>query len=967
MRKTGRWFSGRYTAVPLLAAALLAPAVIGASESKGVVVSGGGPVPGAVVTATFNGKTFTTVTNARGEYRFPDLTDGAWTVRVELRFFAPLTQTVTVSAAVTNTQWDLKVLPLSEAMAQAAVVAPASPATAPVAAAAAPRQGLLLNGSVNNAATSKYSLAQAFGNTRTHYRDLYNGFLHFNYNNSAFDARPFSLTGQEAEKPAYDQVTGILSLGGPIQIPHLLRHGPDFNLQYTWRRDNQSVINTGLVPTAAQHAQAAVPQAAALLALYPLPNVVGNTAYNFQAPVVNGTHLDSLVFHADKGFKRETLSGRFEFDSTRANSTNLFGFRDNTPVLDISTTINWHHRWNGALYSDIAYSFSRSRNEVDPFFANRTNIAGEAGFAGVNQDPANWGPPTLNFASGIVSLTDAQSARNRNETNEVKGSVTYYRGRHNFEAGADFRQQEFNYFTQPNPRGEFTFTGLATGSDFSDFLAGVPDSAQISFGNPDKYLRQPALAVYGNDDWRVQPDLTLNYGVRWEYEAPATELKNRLANIDQVDNFAAVTPVTAQAPIGPLSGMQYPRSLLRPDRAIVEPTFGLAWRPLPASSLLVRAGYSLRADTSIYSPIALSLAEQAPFARSISADNSTCPQTLANGPTACATNTADTFGIDPNYRRGYVQQWNANVQRDLPAAMQFNAWYTGNRGLNGMQQFLPNTYPVGGANPCPTCAVGFAYRTSTGSSNRQEGRVQLRRRLRSGFTATVMYTFSKSVDDDSVLGGNGPLVAGSTATPAAATTAQNWLDLHAERSLSSFNQKHLLNATFQYTTGMGLGGGTLLRGWGGRLYKEWTVASTIAAGSGIPLTPVYDAVVPGTGFAGSIRPDRTGAPLHSGLPAGYHLNPSAFAAPAAGQWGSAGRNSITGPSTFTLNTSVMRTFRLPAKTSFDFRIDATNLLNHVVFQNYITTINPSTVSPTFGLPGNTDAMRSLQVNATLRF
>ena len=713
---------------------------------------------------------------------------------------------------------------------------------------------------MNNAATSPFSLSRAFGNTRSHYRDLYNGFFHITYNNSALDARPYSLTGQEAEKPDYNQFTAILSIGGPLHIPHLLPRGPDFNVQYTWQRDNQSLINTGLVPTLDQRtlaASTAVPQAAALLALYPEPNVAGNTAYNFQLPVLNASHVDSFVGHANKSFGPESISGRFELDSTRANNTNLFGFRDSMPVLNLSTAINWHHRWASNLFSDIGYSFSRSRNEVDPFFANRSNIAGEAGFAGVNQDSENWGPPTLNFSSGIEPLSDEQSARNRNETNGLSASAEYYRGRHNIKAGVNFRRQEFNYFTQVNPRGTFTFTGLTTGSDFSDFLAGIPDLAQINYGNPDKYLRESVLSLYGNDDWRLQPDLTLNYGVRWEYESPATELKNRLANIDVADNFAAVAPVTAQAPVGPLTGIRYPSSLVRPDRAIVEPIVGVAWRPLPASSLLIRAGYSLRADTSIYSPIALSLAEQAPFSLSISADNATCPQSLATGPTPCASNSVNTFGIDPNYRRGYVQQWQFNVQSDLPAALQLNVWYTGTRGLNGMQQFLPNTYPVGGVNFCPTCSTGFLYRTSTGSSNRQEGRVQLRRRLRSGFTATVMYAFSKSIDDDSVLGGNGPMVAGTTATLPSATTAQNWLDLHAERSLSSFDQRHLLNANFQYTTGMGLGGGTLLRGWGGRLYKEWTVHGTLAAGSGLPLTPVYDAVVSGTGFTGSIRPDRT--------------------------------------------------------------------------------------------------------------
>jgi len=88
--------------------------------------------------------------------------------------------------------------------------------------------------------------------------------------------------------------------------------------------------------------------------------------------------------------------------------------------------------------------------------------------------------------------------------------------------------------------------------------------------------------------------------------------------------------------------------------------------------------------------------------------------------------------------------------------------------------------------------------------------------------------------------------------------AQNWLDLPAERGLSTFDQRHLLNAQLQYTTGMGIGGGTLMTGWKGRLLKEWTFLSQIVYGSGLPETPIYLAAVPGTGVTGTIRPDATG-------------------------------------------------------------------------------------------------------------
>ena len=121
------------------------------------------------------------------------------------------------------------------------------------------------------------------------------------------------------------------------------------------------------------------------------------------------------------------------------------------------------------------------------------------------------------------------------------------------------------------------------------------------------------------------------------------------------------------------------------------------------------------------------------------------------------------------------------------------------KGTRGTQEFLPNTYPIGATNPCPSCPTGFVYRTSNGNSTREAGEVQLRRRLRGGLTASVDYTWSKSLDDDSRGGRDGTCgtqsaTAGPQRLQARApstdpTIAQNWLDLNAERGLSTFDQR----------------------------------------------------------------------------------------------------------------------------------------------------------------------------------
>jgi hypothetical protein len=161
---------------------------------------------------------------------------------------------------------------------------------------------------------------------------------------------------------------------------------------------------------------------------------------------------------------------------------------------------------------------------------------------------------------------------------------------------------------------------------------------------------------------------------------------------------------------------------------------------------------------------------------------------------------------------------------------------------------------------------------------------------------------------------------------------------------------------------MGVGGGTLLSGRKGAFCKDWTLATEITAASGLPQTPIYFAPVSGTGFTGMLRPEYTGAPLYE-APAGLSLNPAAYAAPVAGRWGNAGRNSITGPAQFMLNASLGRTFRLTDRYSLDLRLDSTNALNHVNYNAWNTTVN----SAQFGLPASANGMRTIQTSLRVRF
>lgn len=969
---------------PGLVGLCLMVSILAAETHTGMVRFGGLPAPGATISAAQGEKKLGAISDAQGRYVVEGLLPAPLTVEVTMQLF--VTQRREIAAPGEAAEWDLELLSAAEIAGKAARAAttetaafqrtavtvsqeqkPRQPVT-PIASDAAAtdelaRQaadGYLISGSVNNAASSPFAQMAGFGNHRRGRRSLYNGNLGLILNNSRFDARAFSLTGQNTGKPAYSRVQGLLSFGGPVRIPRLVaNNGPNFSFNYQWTRNRNATTQTGLMPTSAERAgifpHAVIdpssgvlfagdripasrisPQARALLALFPEPNFAGSDRYNFQLPIVSGLHQDDLQSRISKQVGRNSFTGNVNWQSIRTDTPDLFGFLDTGRVQGWNATAGYRRTIHSRSFLNLTLNYNRLTTRVTPYFSNRENISGAAGISGNNQEPVNWGPPNLVFTGGITPLTQAQASLARNQTTSVSADYFVNRGRHNLSAGVTLRRQQFNLLSQQDARGTFTFTGEAAGGDFAGFLLGTPDTSAIAFGNADKYLRGHVTEAFFNDDWRVNPGLTINAGVRWEYWSPVSEKYARLVNLEVGSGFGSAAPGA---------------TLPRPDRNNAAPRIAFSWRPMAASSMVIRGGYGVYYDTSVYQPIATEMAQQAPLSKSLRlAQSPSSPLTLANGFPETSATSATTFGVDPAFRVGYLHTWKLSMQSDLPGALQLTAGYSGNKGMRGQQQILPNTFPYGAVGP-----AGFLYLLSNGQSTRHAADVQLRRRMRSGLTADVQYTWAKAMDN-ALLGGQG---AASQGRP---LTAQNWLDLDAERGRSNFDQRHRVTASVQYTTGMGLRGGSLWSGRIARLLKGWTMGSQLTWGSGLPLTPLYARAVPGTGFTGILRPDYTGVSLYD-APPGLFLNPAAVAAPTAGAWGNAGRNSITGPRQFAVNSSLGRTLRTWDRVSADLRIDATNSTNTATFPSWNTVAG----SAQFGLPVAANAMRVVQVTIRIGF
>jgi hypothetical protein len=946
------------------------------------------PVPGATVTASRGSRTVETTSDESGVFRFAGLEPGGWTITIEMRGFVKVSHEITIPFDQPELAIALTMRKYGEIVAGAVALPwPTTPTEAP--GVAQPKNAgdptaetapSILTGSVVNGAATRFAQPRAIGNNRPRQAGLYSGGFTATLGNSAWNARPYSFTGSTTPAPDYGDAQLGVNLSGPFRIPFLLKYGPLTQVSYSHGVQHNASSQSALVPTIAERmgdlsgrpsvirdpvtgipfagnvipTDRIVPQAAALLPLYPLPDGAASNGANVERSLLARSTSDAVRVSTTQSFgRRASLGGTFGYQRSSGASANVFDFADRSRQSSISSGLTWNQQISTRMTARVNYQYTSSESVATPFFANRRNVSGDAGIAGNAQDPLNWGPPTIAFPD-VADLRDGVYQRSSRLSHVIGGQVQWRHGPHNVTFGADARLHRLDLLTQPNPRGTLTFTGAASGDAFADFLLGLPTTSAIASGNSSARIHGGVYDAYVSDDFRVSPGLTFDLGVRWEYETPYAERDGRLANLDVASGFTDVAVVLGSRPVGDLTGRVYPPTLVRPDRRGLEPRIGVSWRPFLASSLVIKGGYGLYRNLGVYQSIGALLAQQPPFATTIDRQNSAeTPLSLAD-PFSGTVPSATTFAVDPGFTTALLHSWQVTVQRDLPGSLTVLAAYFGDRGTHLAQAFLPNTYPPGAATPCGTCPSGFVYLTSGGTSTRSAGQFIVRRRLYAGFTSSLTYTLSKSMDDASTF-------SNTTMSPGSMSIAQNWLDLGAERGPSAFDQRHVVSVEMQYTTGMGLTGGTLVDGIWGALFKDWTVTARFDAGSGLPLSPVFFAAVPGTGVVG-VRPSLTGAPL-AGIDAGTYANAAAFTTPAPGTWGTAGRNSIRGPGTSSFDVTLARAFRLPQRKTIEWRLSATNVLNRVTF----SAIDRVITSPRFGRPTAANQMRRIQTFLSFRF
>ncbi|MEQ1884437.1 MAG: carboxypeptidase regulatory-like domain-containing protein [Bryobacteraceae bacterium] len=826
------------------------------------------------------------------------------------------------------------------------------------------------------------------GNRRNAGRPALRGSVFFALRNSVADAAPYSINGQTGTKAAYAQNRFGANIGGPLW------GNTFFFLNYTGNLLRNGANMTGTVPTLAQRGgdfsaggsilydpQSGLPFlnnqiplnrissiAQGLLAYIPAPNQPG-TVNNFRYTVANPSNNQALNGRVQIPYgRRDQFGVGLNWQTRDAQTAQMFGFTDSSSGSGINGNINWRHNFGNARFNNLSLTFNRNTSTATPYFANGANIAAQLGIQGTSSDPINFGPPNLNFTN-YAGLTDGSPSRSAVTSFGFTESLLLRIGRHNWNLGGGLTRTNNYTVTDSNGRGTFTFTGLGTsqlnangqalngtGLDFADFLLGLPQSNSIRYGSSAMYFQSYSWNAYAQDDWRVNAKLSLNLGLRYEYFAPWQEKYSRIANLDIAPGFTAAQVYTPGI-TAPYSGVNA-AGLIQPDRNNFGPRTALAYKPWTKHSTLFRLGYGIYYNPGIYNQFMMRLAQQPPFAQSTTVTTTlTNPLTLASGLTVLPAGKTilNTFAVNPLYRTMYAQSWNAAIQTNLTAAWVMEVSYLGTKGTRLDVQVNPNQAAPG--SPLTSLdrtiignATSFVYDTPVGNSIYHAGQVRLNRRFRRGTSGSVQYLFAKSIDNSSTLGGAGNSIA------------QNFYNLSAERGLSSFNRSHSLTGNFVVNSPVGGPNGILAnRGALTKALTGWTLNGSVTLQTGTPLTARVlgnQSDTAGTGTFGSGRASATGLPVDSG--SGF-FNLAAFTLPAPGQYGNAGRNTIPGPNSFTLNASLQRTIPLNERIRMQIRVDATNVTNHPNFTGFGTVVN----SINYGAPTSVAGMRTMML--TLRF
>ncbi len=624
---------------------------------------------------------------------------------------------------------------------------------------------------------------------------------------------------------------------------------------------------------------------------------------------------------------------------------------------------NYQHTFSNSVLNELR--IGDTRRTVGRTAAQLTTSAGSAlsipGIPSYAQFPNTL--PTF-LISGYQQLGSPANTASDFDTGvtEVADSLTWLKGRHTLKMGLDWRWERLNVVQPPSPTGSFTFNNIGsdqpgvsgTGTPLASFLLGQVQLFSIDLQQGPIQERAHFQEYFIQDDWKISDRLTINPGLRYTLNFPSNEINGQTAVFNlqtQQLEYPGTDPVRPlkKGNFGPRLGGVYRVT----DKTILSAGYGMVW--------IEMAGITTPFTTPTF-----------PFLQTVSQralDTISPAFVLQNGPTVAPIAPTPTaglgqgvFAVDNTVGSGYVQQWNASVQRELTTNTTVEVSYIGSnithvgipdtnlnqlsvsqlalgstlnqRVANPYFGIVPRSSSLGDPTipmaqllkPYPAYTTVSLYRNNVGTTRYQGIELSVRQRLARGLSYSAAYTRSKLIDDASSVF-DASILTGPIANYPVADSFNRAL----ERDYSTGDIPHVFVSSAVWDLPAGAGRANQLHGVLGALANDWSLTALVTLQSGMPVAVTQTTNFNAFAGFGVQRPNLVGDPT---LPedqrtASQWFNTAAFAIAPQFTLGSASRNPVRGPSYRDVDLALMRRIPVGARQAIEFRAEVFNLFNTV--------------------------------------
>ncbi|MBI3683652.1 MAG: carboxypeptidase regulatory-like domain-containing protein [Acidobacteria bacterium] len=736
--------------------------------------------------------------------------------------------------------------------------------------------------------------------------------------NDKFDAKNYFDRGDQPIPPFKRNIFGY-SIGGPV-----IRNKTFFFHSYEGRRGRESVSLRTPVPSEAQRAAVTDSVVRRLLGLVPAASSPDGF---FVGAVPKKRTLNQFSGRADHTFnERNFLTGTFISNRDSRTEPNLQG--GNLPGAG-------DFRPARRYFFSLAYIRVVSPGITNELRAglNRIRIS----FQQENEsNPADFGMstgsgvfPRITVSGGMAFGGIAGFPQGRGDlTTQFTDTLSWVRGRHSMKYGFELRNFQNNNFNG-GTGGTITFPTL------TDFLRATPTSTTQQRVAATPALSVNAVNLFAQDDFKINARLTLNLGLRWEFNGIPSERYDRLGVFD----FTRVQLF----PVG-TGGIERPYERTWTNFG---PRIGFSYDVTGKGRTVIRAATGLYYDQPVTN-IVTGLGSNPPFSSSVTFNSTpqrplnitlTQPFNLPGGGSAIV----NANSIDPNLVSGRVLQYNFNLQHEQFGTV-FQVSYVGSQGRH-LRLLRDYNQGINSVRPITTFGV-INLNESSSRSNYNAMWVSANRRFSRGMTFTTSYTWAKSIDLNSV-GSSNPQI-------------QDAYNVNAERALSDFDARRRFVASLVYFLPFNAKGALPKR-----IMEGWSVAPIVNLQSGNPFSPIVTTLNSGS-LQAFDRPDYVAgqALLAANPSASQWINKAAFVANQRGRFGNAGRNILRAPGFENVDFSVAKNTTIREGYSVQLRAEVFNLFNHPNLGQPVNVVNNATfgqITATRTVRGDLGSSRQIQL------